>query len=381
MSNEGSPQAFSWRGRRRAMTVVGGDDSAAEPVVDPWRAVIFPNRIREQRLAHGRLKLLAFATGLPDIPYIRLSKIERGEVTARVDELVRIAAAIGVAPTDLLLDVDAAGFDIGEWFLPFAEGAVADDPAEARMALLLAAAMRRLREGNQRLTAPVLEAEFGIPPVTLSRIENAQKGLARWNANTVGALCRLFDVADESELRELVEELHHDGALGRYFGSITGSEARLERTRQRIAALRIELKDARAGGAAPSSTTTVGPTGGRTVPIHGASLGEGLLSLTKTSARIEVPAIAGPRSFGVRVCRATLGGGLPGQSTVIVDPDRYPQAGGLALVRDGAGYRIVAIALDRTGAMIAYADFPPFEVPVDSLAPTEIAAVIAAIYV
>ena len=327
MSNERSPEAANWRGRRRAMTVVGGDH-AAEPVVDPWRAVIFPNRIREQRLAHGRLKLLAFATGLPDIPYIRLSKIERGEVTARADELVRIAAAIGVAPTDLLLDVDAAEFDIGEWFRPFAEGAVADDPAEARMALLVAAAVRRLREGNPRLTAPVLEVEFGVPPVTLSRIENAQKGLARWNANTVGALCRLFDTADEAELRALVEEQHQSGLLGRYFGSIAGSEARLDRTRQRIAGLRIELKEAAGRGAAPASGTAVGPAAGRTVPIHGAPLGEGLLALTKTSARIEVPAIAGPRSFGLRVCRATLGGGLPGQSTVIVDPDRYPQAGG-----------------------------------------------------
>ena len=362
------------------MTVVGGDHPA-EPVVDPFRAVIFPNRIREHRLAHGRLKLLAFANGLPDIPYIRLSKIERGEVTARADELVRIAAAIGVAPTDLLLDVDAPAFDIGEWFLPFAEGAVVDDPAEARMALLVAAAMRRLREGNPRLTAPVLEAEFGIPPVTLSRIENAQKGLARWNATTVGALCRLFGVADETALRDTVEEQHQAGALGRYFGSIAGSDARLDRTRQRIAALRVELKESGGRSVAAPSGGTAGPTGGRTVPIHGASLGEGLLSLTKTSARIEAPAIAGPRAFGLRVCRATLGGGLPGQSTVIVDPDRYPQAGGLALVRDGAGYRIVAISLDRTGAMIAYADFPPFEVPVDTLAPADIAAVIAAVYV
>ena len=362
------------------MTVVGSD-TVTEPVVDPWRAVIFPNRIREHRLAHGRLKLLAFATGLPDIPYIRLSKIERGEVTARADELVRIAAAIGVAPDALLLDVDAPEFDIGEWFLPFAEGAVADDPSEARMALLVAAAMRRLREDNPRLTAPVLEAEFGIPPVTLSRIENAQKGLARWNANTVGALCRLFDVPDEPMLRDLVESQQAAGALGRYFGSIAGSQARLERTRQRIAALRVELKEAGSRDASTPSGATGGPGGGRMVPIHGASLGEGLLSLTKTSARIEVPAIAGPRAFGLRVCRATLGGGLPGQSTVIVDPDRYPQAGGLALVRDGAGYRIVAIALDRTGAMIAYADFPPFEVPVDTLAPAEIAAVIGAIYV
>ena len=380
MSNDGSPQATNWRGRRRAMTLVGGDQ-AAEPVVDPWRAVIFPNRIREHRLAHGRLKLLSFANGLPDIPYIRLSKIERGEVTARADELVQIAAAIGVAPAELLIDVDAPEFAIAEWFAPFAEGAVADDPAEARMALLVAGAMRRLREANPRLTAPVLEAEFAIPPVTLSRIENAQKGLARWNANTVGALCRLFDVPDEAALRDSVEEQQRAGALGHYVGSIAGPVARLERTRQRIAALRVELKDVGNRGVAASPGTTTTTAGGRTVPVHGASLGEGLLSLTKTGARIEAPSIAGPRAFGVRVCRATLGGGLPGQSTVIVDPDRYPQAGGLALVRDGAGYRIVAIALDRTGAMMGYADFPPFEIAIDTLAPAEIAAVIAAIYV
>ncbi|WP_163364596.1 helix-turn-helix transcriptional regulator, partial [Escherichia coli] len=82
---------------------------------DFYRAIVFPNRVREQRQRHGFAKLLRLSAGIPEIPYIRLSKIERGEVVARPDELRRIAAALGIAPADLLLDIDSPDFDIAAW--------------------------------------------------------------------------------------------------------------------------------------------------------------------------------------------------------------------------------------------------------------------------
>ena len=53
--------------------------------------------MREQRRTAGHAKLLRLATSIPEIPYIRLSKIERGEVVPRADELRRIAAALQIA--------------------------------------------------------------------------------------------------------------------------------------------------------------------------------------------------------------------------------------------------------------------------------------------
>jgi predicted methyltransferase len=80
----------------------------------------------------------------------------------------------------------------------------------------------------------------------------------------------------------------------------------------------------------------------------------------------------------MRVGRPTLGGGLPGQATVIVDPDRFPQAGGLALVREGDAYRILAVAVGRDGRMLGYSTTPEHEFPLDTLDTADVAAIVAA---
>ena len=86
--------------------------SAGEPMIDFYRAIVFPNRVREQRQRHGFAKLLRLSAGIPEIPYIRLSKIERGEVVARPDELRRIAAALGYkSPANLARALQRWGCD------------------------------------------------------------------------------------------------------------------------------------------------------------------------------------------------------------------------------------------------------------------------------
>ena len=358
----------------------GANDAAADNgiVIDPYRSVVFPNRVREQRIRRGHPRLFAFAASIPQIPYIRLSKIERGEVFARADELIRIATALEIAPTELLLDVESPAFDIATWFIPFADGTASDSLEEAEFAMLLAAAVRARRDADSRLTAATMDRDFGIPPVILSRVENAQKGLSRWNDQTVGNLCRLFDVPDEAALRAHILDLYRAGSLNRFLASITGAEQRRARTRQRVAALAIELRQVNDDRQAHPEVEPSRHGARRTVPVFGAPMADGLIAMTPTGLRIDAPAIAGARAFGMRVGRPTLGGGLPGQSTVIVDPDRFPQAGGLALVREGDASRILAVAVGRDGRMLGYSIAPEHEQPLDTLETADVAAIVAA---
>jgi len=362
---------------------VPGPDRRAEIAVDCYRQIVFPNRLREMRHRHASLSLLQFAALIPQISYIRLSKIERGEVYPRADELVRIAGALGIAPRALLIDIDAPTFDMDAWFAPFAEGAASDDEHEARFALLLAAAIRARRSADATLTAATLDARYGIPPVILSRLENALKGLSRCNSQTVTALCALFDTPDAAALRAHVGALHDQGALDPFLAAIPGAPQRRARTRQRIAALEAELADVRPVALAASDRPDA-PAAPRQIPAYGAPLGAGRIAKTRCGS-VEAPALAGPRAFAVRTGAATLGGGLPGQATVIVDPDRHPQPGGLALVRetDEAGiesYRLLSVAVDRSGLLQGYSLNPAHEVALDPLPPGDVAAVVAAYF-
>lgn len=205
---------------------------AGEPMIDFYRAIVFPNRVREQRQRHGFAKLLRLSARIPEIPYIRLSKIERGEVVARPDELRRVAAALGIAPADLLLDIDAADFDIAAWAEPFSDGAQID-LKEERFAVLLGAALRARRTLDPALTIALIERDYGLPPVNLSRVENAQKPFSRWNTAVQRALFALFGVADEPALRAEVEKRRATGALDAFLATIANPETRIARTRER----------------------------------------------------------------------------------------------------------------------------------------------------
>jgi hypothetical protein len=353
--------------------------------IDPYRAFIFPNRIRDERRRGGFARLLHLSQKIIDIPYIRLSKIERGEVFARPAELVRIAQALGVAAGNLLIDVDSPEFDIARWAEPFIEDRSQSAADEERLAVVLAAALRARRASDRTLTIATLERNYGLPPVILSRLENAQKPLDRWNRSTVAALCSLFGVADEADLRELVLERYARGELDAYVGTIATAAERRQRTSERMGALVADLAAAVPGAELkPEPPVEIEeappPPVSRRLPVLGAPLADGLIGLVITDMTVEAPAAAGPRAFGLRVFRATLGGGLPGQATVIVDPDRYPVAGGLAAVREREGFRLMTVTLDRTGCMIGSSLVPDREIALDGLPPTDVAAVIAAYF-
>lgn len=369
-------------------------------LVDHYRHIVFPNNIRQIRRERGLMKLLALSEQLPDIPYIRLSKIERGEVFAKPAELDVIANGLGVDPQTLLVDIDDPSFDFVAWAGGMQEGA-AVDVAEEAFAVLLAAAVRHKRETNPRLTIATLTKEYGIPPVILSRLENAFKTLDRWNNQTVGAVCRLLEVGDLAALRRYVLRLQHTGALDPYLDLISNPAHRLAKTRVRIAALRESL-----GGEprrklpptlaaacevarlpvnhaqhppAMASIADNGMASVRLVPVFGVPVNDGLIRRLPQDMTVEAPLSASKRAYGLRVCRPSLGPGLPGSAIVVVDPDRFPSNGGLAVLQEeDDAYRLLMVTFGRDGRMIGYSEHPNREIAIDDIDPSRLSAIISA---
>ncbi|KMS52672.1 hypothetical protein V474_24305 [Novosphingobium barchaimii LL02] len=360
--------------------------------IDCHRALVFPNRIRKFRKQLNIGSLLELSERLPTITYIRLSKIERGEIFARADELRALGKALGVEPDDLLVDVDDPAFDIGAWAEPL-HGAAPADAEEELGAVLLAAALRARRGGDPALTIAVLEQDYGIAPVVLSRIENALKPLGRWNEDVRAALRRLFGAADDAALAAQVEAMHARGDLASVLPLVANPEIRLAKSRTRIAALHEELAVPAKAAPVPEKPVPLAETAAeqpakseagtariRLLPVFGTPLPEGLIAQTPTGAVVEAPRGAGPRAYGLRLGRPTLGAGLPGRATLVVDPDRYPATGGLAVVREEGGLRVLSVAADRHGRMLGYSESPDLEVAIDALDLACVAAVLSAVF-
>jgi transcriptional regulator with XRE-family HTH domain len=387
-------------------TIHGGPQFEGQiGAIDRYRSIVFPNMIRELRRRMGLSKLLMLSASLPEIPYVRLSKIERGEVFAKEGELRLIAGALKVEAEELLIDIDAADFDIAAWAADLQDW-VAVDADEDRFAVELAAALRLKRESDRGLSIAAIERDYGIAPVILSRLENASKTFDRWNAQTVGALCRLFAVADVRALRGHVASVRASGMLARHLEMIANPAVRIAKTRARVAALQNELAGEAETPVFPAVKSKVPQPRRvtpsremiersleespvitairasdrvmvRLVPVFGFPLADGLVDRRATDETVEAPRCAGPRSYGLRCCRPTLGPGLPAHATVVVDPDRFPSSGGIAVVREEAGLRLVMVTFDRQGRMIGYSTNPDREVALDTVDPSDVAAVIS----
>ncbi|XJJ66202.1 XRE family transcriptional regulator [Novosphingobium sp. BL-8A] len=334
-----------------------------------------------------------------------------------------IAAALHVDPLDLLVDIDDPAFDIEAWAEPIL-GNDRTDPEADRLAVLIAAALRARRAADDTLTIARLEDEFGIAPVILSRIENAHKPYERWNDEVRAALRRLFAAADDAALAAIAAAAHARGELAPFLSLVANPQLRIAKTRARTASLRSELTApiqpaapsrvvaarARGTSARPSLETSVlerpvpvldaaAPRAFqaeaeaiaasacatdsavvRLVPVFGSPLPDGLLAQTPTDAFVEAPRGAGPRTYGLRIGRSTLGAGLPGRAVLVVDPDRFPSAGGLAVIEQDQGLRVIAITFDRQGHTLGFSLNPDYEVALDAIDPACIATVLSAIF-
>jgi hypothetical protein len=115
--------------------------------------------------------------------------------------------------------------------------------------------------------------------------------------------------------------------------------------------------------------------------VFGAPLPDGLIAPAPVpGVQVDAPRAAGPRAFGLRVCRPSLGPGLPAHGVAVVDPDVFPSSGGLAAIREGEAYRLVSITFDRGGAMIGHSLNPDLQVPLDGRDPADLAAVLSVVF-
>ena len=328
--------------------------------------------MREVRLAQGHTHLMRLAQALPTIPYIRLSKIERGEVVARAAELRAIGEALGVPAASLLLDLDDGDFDIADWAVRFRSPDAAS-PSDERLTVLVAAAVRARRQSGVGLGIIEVGQQFGIAPVTLSRIENAQRPWSSWNPATRDALLELLGVAGSQAVGDYVEVQYRSGALDAVLPLIDGPAEREERTRARITQLREELAEP---GLPPSLETQSGGL----LPVIGVPGPDGLILDRSSGQSSPAPPGLGPRGFALRMCRPTLGGALPGQAVLFVDPDRFPVAGGLAALRERNGFRVLAVTIDQSGNLTGYSLNPAHRRDFAEMDESDVYAVVAAAY-
>lgn len=384
--------------------------------VDLFHTIVFPNNVRALRRARGFRKLLELGPLAPQIPYVRLSKIERGEVVPRVEELLQIASALDANPKDLLIDLTAHDFDMREWASEQFDPSTVDHEAEV-LAVILGAAIRYLRASDRSLTPSRLESDFDLTPPVVSRLENGLKPLARWNDSVQSALCRMFNVADQKALVSRILALHEEGVLEPFLPDIRNPDQRRQRTAQAISGLLAALdslgsvwstegnrssRPSMPSNSVSASTNTSGrgkaaspvpgvlmpnsaqpvprEAGRRLVTVHGSAMADGLVARTPTNEQVEVPSTSGPDAWAMRVCWQSLGAGLPGRAVVIVDPDRFPSTGGLAVVREDDGYRLLAVKTDRQGRLRGYSDYPARDILIDELPPADVATVIIAVF-
>lgn len=371
----------------RAMRSRGAGKGHAHLAIDPYRTILFPNAVRAHRVEAGIRSLLALCALLPQLPYIRLSKIERGEVFARAEELCAIAGALNLGdPAELLIDIDAPGFSMKAW-----AGERAVDNALARageeLAMLLAAALRRLRAEHPALTLARLSEDYRLPAVIVSRIENAVKPVHRWNVETMRALCTLFGAPDRAGLSALLWSEYTAGKLAEWLARIPGANEREARTRERIAALRTELarmkRDGRTAAGAPDARAPVVSSAAsfsRQLQVLGVPFGDGLIEPFPNPQYVAPPPSTGEDAYALRMCRASLGPAIPGGAVLIVDPAQAPVQGGLAVLKQGEGLRVLALSTDSEGRMIGHSTNPEKAILLDAVSPADLAKVTAVLF-
>lgn len=358
-----------------------------EIAIDPYRAYPFPNAIREERKRAGYSSLLALSQKMPEIPYIRLSKIERGEVFAKPAELLSIAATLGLEDASrLLVDVEDPNFSVALWAGLSGEKIELNREAE-ELAMLMAAALRARRARDPELTLARLNEEFGLPAVIVSRIENAAKAFDRWNANTLSSICAILGVKNRKDLGQHLKTAFERGELAAWLHRIPGAPERESRTRHKLTELRAKLDhvakhqpsyktSSKDHASAPPATSAA--TGQHdSLQVLGVPLGDGLIEPYPNPHHIHAPHGSGSNAYALRMCRATLGAAIPAQAILIVDPDRTPLNGGLAILREKEGLRVLSVTTDREGRLHGHSSNPEKDISLDNVTPSDLQLVTA----
>lgn len=88
----------------------------------------------------------------------------------------------------------------------------------------------------------------------------------------------------------------------------------------------------------------------------------------------------GTSGYALRMCRPSLGAAIPGNAVLIVDPDRHPSNGGLAVLTEENGLRVITVTIDREGHMHGHSAVPEMQISLDAMPRDRLAAVTAILF-
>ena len=118
--------------------------------------------------------------------------------------------------------------------------------------------------------------------------------------------------------------------------------------------------------------------------VRGVPMDDGRISPAPSGGDVIVPPGSGANAYALRMCRPSLGSVIPGHAVLVVDPDRFPVGGGLAILREEIGgdvaLRVVSITIDRDGRMTGHSIMPEKQIAIDSFPPGDVAMVTAILF-
>lgn len=311
------------------------------------RSTVFPNAVRDVRVRRGFDTLRAF-DGKVDVTYTRLAKIERGEIFPTADEMKSIARAMGVPVGSLLIDPNDPSFNREEWAREHIEASLSHRGGGIE-AMKLGAAMRVKRLALGRSTTDM--KDFGLPAATVSRIENADRPIERWDSSTQKGIAKVLGVRGNAGVTRKVAEMFEGGELDDMLHNLFSPEAIQERNNKRLKSLLAELP----GKKVAKLLQDLDMNSDEIVVMSGESSEQGSFKIAASERRVTLPSGAGRNSVAIEVVEPVLGPGLPRGTVIVADPDQEVAAGDVAIIlsADHGNARLLSVA-DGAGGLIGF---------------------------
>ena len=325
------------------------------------RSTVFPNAMRDVRERRGYDTLRAF-DGQVDITYTRLAKIERGEIFPTAEEMKSIARAMSVPVASLLIDPTDPTFDREKWAREHIEAKLAHRGGGLD-AMKLGAAMRVRRLALGRSTTDM--KDFGLPAATVSRIENAERPIERWEAQTQKGIAKVLGARGNAGVQRKVSEMFESGQLDEMLRTLFSQEAIDERNRKRLKAL---LSDLPPGKKISKLLQDLDESDGQ-IAVLGGTLGErGAFSVSETDRRVTLPEGAARGCVAVEMADPVLGPGLQAGTVIIADPEQEVSAGDVAVVisADRSQAKVLSVS-EAEGRMVGFSMAPESRTFLDEL--------------
>lgn len=292
------------------------------------RSTVFPNAVRDVRMKRGFDTLRAFDDKV-DVTYTRLAKIERGEIFPTAGEMKSIARAMGVSVATLLIDPSDPEFDREAWAREHIEASLSHRGGGIE-AMKLGAAMRVKRLSLGRSTTDM--KDFGLPAATVSRIENADRPIERWDASTQKGIAKVLGVRGNPGVTRKVSEMFEAGEIDAMLHNLFSPEAIQERNNKRLKSLLAELG---AGKKVQKLLSDLDINENEISVMSGDVVEHGAFRISSSGRRVAMPTGAGRSSVAIEVVEPVLGPGLPRGTVIVADPDQEIAAGDVAIVLSG----------------------------------------------